>query len=135
MNKHLGGRPTKYQPEMGVTAIDLMRMGASKVEVMAKLGITKDTFFKWIKEIPEFSDSIKEGEILCQSWWEEHSRKRLDDPKFNSRLWEINMRNRFRADWSNVQDHNVKLTLTDADVIEKANQRIKELQQKRGEEK
>lgn len=131
MTKHPGGRPTKYKPEYCVLAKDMMSLGASKIEVAAKIGIARDTFFNWVNENEEFSDAIKEGETLCQAWWEEHSRKKLDDPKFNSRLWEINMRNRFRADWSNVQDHNVKLTLTDADVIEKANQRLKEAREKK----
>ncbi len=70
MTKHPGGKPTKYKSEMCITAIDMMRMRASKVEVAAILDINRDTLFSWINDNKKLSDAIKEGETLCQAWWE-----------------------------------------------------------------
>ena len=104
------GRPTKYDPSMKAIVIELMGQGASKTEVAAKLGISKDTLWAWCDpEKPtfsqEFSDSIKEGEILSEAWWEQQGRENLVEhfqgPKLNATLWFMNMRNRFK--WSNDQ--------------------------------
>ena len=38
------GQPTKYRSEMCVILEEMMREGASQIEVMAKLKITKETF-------------------------------------------------------------------------------------------
>ena len=56
MNKKQG-RPTKYRSEMCNILEEMMREGASQIEVMAKLNITKETFNKWIIEHDEFSES------------------------------------------------------------------------------
>ncbi|AIK95923.1 transposase [Candidatus Odyssella acanthamoebae] len=135
MAKNLGGRPSKYKPEFCIRAVDLMRQGYTKTSVAAELDISKDTLYEWVKEYPEFSDAIARGEIFAQAHLEKLGLMGMNDPKFNARVWEFWMKNRCRDDWNNTQDHNVKVTLTDADVIERANQRVKELQQKKGEGK
>ena len=84
-------------------AIELMSEGASKTEVAAEIGITRDTFHRWVKENPLFSDTIKRGEQLSQRWWERHGRTQLENGKFNSTLWYMNMKNRFG--WRDKQDH------------------------------
>ena len=48
------GQPTKYRSEMCVILEEMMREGASQIEVMAKLKITKETFNNWINEHEEF---------------------------------------------------------------------------------
>ena len=96
------GRPTKYKPEMCETVIELMKEGASQYEVLATLGISEDTFYRWKKENEEFSESIKRGSQLSQAWWEKEGRISLDDRQFNSTLWYMNMKNRFK--WADKQE-------------------------------
>ena len=96
------GRPTKYKPEMCETVIELMKEGASQYEVLATLGISEDTFYRWKKENEEFSESIKRGSQLSQAWWEKKGRISLDDRQFNSTLWYMNMKNRFK--WADKQE-------------------------------
>ena len=96
------GRPTKYKPEMCETVIELMTEGASQFEVLAELGICEDTFYRWKKENKEFSESIKRGVQLSQAWWERKGRISLDDRQFNSSLWYMNMKNRFK--WADKQE-------------------------------
>ena len=96
------GRPTKYKPEMCETVIELMKEGASQYEVLATLGISEDTFYRWKKENEEFSETIKRGIQLSQAWWERKGRISLDDRQFNSTLWYMNMKNRFK--WADKQE-------------------------------
>ncbi len=96
------GRPTKYKKEMCETVIELMKEGASQQEVLAVLDISNDTFYRWKKENEEFSETIKRGIQLSQAWWERKGRISLDDRQFNSTLWYMNMKNRFK--WADKQE-------------------------------
>lgn len=96
------GRPTKYKPEMCETVIELMKEGASQQEVLAALDISNDTFYRWKSENQEFSETIKRGIQLSQAWWERKGRISLDDRQFNSTLWYMNMKNRFK--WADKQE-------------------------------
>ena len=101
MEKQMG-RPTKYKPEMCKTVVELMSEGASQYEVLATLGISEDTFYRWKKENEEFSDSIKRGVRLSQTWWEKQGRISLKDREFNYTGWYMNMKNRFK--WADKQE-------------------------------
>lgn len=101
------GRPSKYKPEFDDVVIELMTVGASKIEVAAKIGITRETLNEWTRPEsdqyqPSFSDSIKRGLTLSQSWWEQQARLNLENGKFNSTLWSKNMPARFKEDWADV---------------------------------
>ena len=94
------GRPSKYEPEMCQQAVDLMQYGASKTEVAAELGITRETMNQWTNAkspyfIRDFSDAIKAGELLSQAWWERVGRLSLKDKDFSFTGWYMNMKNRF----------------------------------------
>jgi len=96
------GRPTKYKKEMCETVIELMREGASQEEVIGSLDISKDTYYRWKEEHEEFSDAIKRGVRLSQTWWERQGRISLKDREFNYTGWYMNMKNRFR--WADKQE-------------------------------
>ena len=90
------GRPSKYDPEMCQQVIDAMGKGLSKEAAAAECGISHDTFFRWIKEKPEFSDAVKEGEHLSRLFWEKAGLKGMvgQIPGFNATTWIFNMKNR-----------------------------------------
>ena len=110
MNKRQG-RPTKYRSEMCTVLEEMMREGASQIEVMAKLNITKETFNNWIIEYDEFSVSFEIGKVQSQAWWEKLGRDNITNPKFKHPFWNMNMKNRFL--WSdkpeNEEDKNVTI--------------------------
>ena len=95
-------RPTKYKAAMCDVVIELMREGASQDEVIGHLDISRDTFYAWKKENEEFSDSIKRGARLSQTWWERQGRVSLKDREFNYTGWYMNMKNRFK--WADKQE-------------------------------
>ena len=96
------GRPTKYRSEMCAILEEMMREGASQIEVMAEIDITEDTFYRWKKENEEFSESVARGKLLSQAWWERMGRVNLENTKFNYRGWYMNMKNRFQ--WTDKTD-------------------------------
>ena len=89
------GRPTKYRPEMCERVIELMKDGCSLVEVAADLGVDRDSLYEWRRVYPDFSDTIKRGVALSNSWWERNGRVNLENKDFSATLWYMNMKNRF----------------------------------------
>jgi hypothetical protein len=86
----------KYRIEMCDQIQDYYRDGFAHVEVCAKLGIHKDTFYEWRKRYPEFAEAVKAGEVLSESWWIAISRSAVrGDIKGDSKMWFANMKNRF----------------------------------------
>ena len=111
MNKKQG-RPTKYRSEMCTILEEMMREGASQIEVMAEIDITEDTFYRWKKENEEFSESVARGKLLSQAWWERIGRVNLENTKFNYRGWYMNMKNRFQwTDKTDIKRDEIKTVL------------------------
>jgi DNA-binding XRE family transcriptional regulator len=94
-------RPSKYDKSFLPKIIEMGKEGASKAEMSAKLGITRETFNQYEKEYPEFSDAVKQAVALSQAWWEEKGRQAVfNSTNFNATAYIFNMKNRFRDDWS-----------------------------------
>ena len=109
------GRPTKYKKEFCQIAIDLMREGASKIEVCAGLDIGYDAFLDYQAKHKEFSEAIKKGELLSQAWWEGKGRSGLENRDFNYTGWFMNMKNRFRKSeipWADKIEHGGDLSIS-----------------------
>jgi hypothetical protein len=110
------GRPTDYRPEYDERIVEVMREGASLVEFVAEIGVTRETAYEWARVHPSFSDAFTHARLLCQAWWERQGRENLQDTqeydsdakistskKFNDRLWNKNVSCRFRDDWSDAK--------------------------------
>lgn len=69
--------------------------GASDVEVAKHLGVTMVRFYDLIETVPAFADFVDKGRTLAQAWWYEQGRKNLWEPKFNTTLWNFQMKNKF----------------------------------------
>lgn len=95
------GRPTKYSPDMLPKILSLMGDGASKVQVAAELGISRETLYAWCNPESEqynqnFSDTIKNGETLSQAWWEKQGALGMWAGKqFNATAFIFMMKNKF----------------------------------------
>lgn len=107
---HPGGRPTKYEPWMCEKIVEIMSQGGAKVEAASAIGVSRDTFNQWEKDADkqEFSDAVKTGEQLSQTWWLSTGRKNLENQKFSAALWYMNMKNRFG--WTDKTEVNQRIT-------------------------
>lgn len=54
----MAGRKGKYTPELAAEITKLLAGGCIIADVCLKVGISQDTYFKWIKRYPEFSESV-----------------------------------------------------------------------------
>jgi len=91
------GRPTKYNPAFCDIVIKMMKKGHSKQSVAGKIGISRDTLYEWCRRYPEFSDTIKVGEMMSWHYWEDIGIKAtLGKMKgFRPSLWIFTMKARF----------------------------------------
>lgn len=98
------GRPSKYDPAMCETVIELGKVGASRAEIALELDIHIDTFIEWQKQHPAFSEAVKRAMQLAQGWWEKQGRLSTFAGKdFNATSYIFQMKNRFRDDWADRQ--------------------------------
>jgi len=112
--KRKGGRRkfTRFDllPNWEEVAIDCGSQGMSDIEIRKNLAIAKyrvlctETWESLLKD-EFFAEVIKRARILCQAWWEEQGRKGLKAQHFNSALWFMNMKNRFK--WRDKQPEEV----------------------------
>ncbi|WP_316205761.1 hypothetical protein [Bradyrhizobium sp. SZCCHNS1012] len=55
------GRPTDYTPEVGNQVIALMASGLSLTAAAGAIGVARATIHNWMKQYPEFLDSVERG--------------------------------------------------------------------------
>lgn len=103
-------RPSKYAESYGDVLVKLMSEGASLEEVAGELGVAKSTLYTWFKNFPEFQNARELGIALSEAWWLKQGRIALRQKEFNSSLYYMNMKNRFR--WRDRHD----VTTNDKDL-------------------
>lgn len=99
----MAGRPkSKLDLREGwqLEVLELYSEGASDVEIKCLIhemrgSISNDLWERWMNEEPEFSETIKVGKMLSESWWHKKGRKNLDNKEFSYTGWYMNMKNRF----------------------------------------
>ena len=96
-----GGRPTDYDPAFCEQVIELGKTGASKAEMAAECGVTRQTLDNWAEAHPEFLGAVKEAVAWSQAWWEKQGRIATfgGTDGFNATAFIFNMKNRFPGDW------------------------------------
>ena len=124
------GRPKKTLEDLPENwkdiILNLKRDGGSDVECMAELNISRDLWYRFIKDEMEFSDTIKEGLILCEAWWLKTGREEMfqtsggniTHKNLNPTLWYMNMKNRFGWKDKHEVDANISGGIT-VNIIKK----------------
>ena len=79
----LDSLPDEWQKDI----LEIYKIGGSDVEVKAKLyefrgSFSNDLWDRWMKEEPIFSETIKTGKILAESWWMRNGRTNLKEAGF-----------------------------------------------------
>jgi hypothetical protein len=61
----------------------------------AEAGISETAFYGWRKRYKDFECAFGIAHKLAHKWWMNCGRSGMDSKEFNSRLWQIVMKNRF----------------------------------------
>ena len=88
--------------------------GAADVEVKALIyewrgKFSNDLWDRWMKDEPEFSETIKTGKLLSEAWWNKEGRTNLKIRDFNYTGWYMQMKNRFG--WKDTQQIDTTITI------------------------
>jgi hypothetical protein len=106
------GRPTSYKPEYCDRIVEMGAYGASKAEMCADIGISRQTYDDWKAAHPEFLEADKKAVELSQGWWEQQGRVATfgGTDGFNATSYIFNMKNRFPGDWRDKKEVDVSLS-------------------------
>ena len=90
--------------------IDLYRDGGSDVEAKALIyewrgSFSNDLWDRWLKDEPDFSETIKNGHILSEAKFTKLGRTNLTNKDFNYTGWYMQMKNRFAWKDKSEVDH------------------------------
>lgn len=82
-----------------LTPIELVKLkyaaGGSDIEVAVLLGLTRKGFYQLIEDEPDFAKLVDKGRALAEAWWYEQGRLALNKEKFQTALYNFQMKNRY----------------------------------------
>ena len=102
---------------------NMMGQGATRIEIVAELGIHRDTLHAWERENPEISDLLHLGDVKKEAWWMSKGRHGIEDKNFNANQYKWMTQNLIDG-WSNKQDINANVQSTTV-IQEKARERVR----------
>lgn len=65
--KNVGGRPSKFTPEVAAAIFELAKLGYTDKETAAALKIAESTLNEWKQQRPDFFASLKEAKAIADS--------------------------------------------------------------------
>ncbi len=133
------GAPSKYSPDCCTKILKIAEQGGHIPAMMREIGIkSKDTWYRWQKDYPEFRDAVEQAEIVSQAFYEEMGlRGTLGQiPNFNASTYALIMNNKFNKDYKrnpsatevNITNNTLNLTTEQLDdKIAQAMEKVKSL--------
>lgn len=96
------GPKSKYNPKFCEVIKEAAAKGSHVAGMCVAIGIaSEDTFFRWVREIPEFNEAYKEAQLISKAFYEEQLlRGSLGLVKgFNATSMAMIMNNKFPEDY------------------------------------
>lgn len=118
-------RPTIFKESYCEEVIELMGKGFSDVAICAYWGISRDTYYRWIKEKPEFKEAVEIGQPKYQDLMEQIGFKGMmgEIRGFSSGMWQTLMKAKCKDDYREdrkdsqvIQAQNVNILNTFAEM-------------------
>ena len=99
-----------YEPEMCGLLLDAMSRGFDRKAAAGSIGVSMDTFNKWLSDHKDFAHAAEVGDNRCALFWQKASIENLTyqptGRQINSKLYALNMAARFG--WGEVKDETSK---------------------------
>ena len=99
------GRPSTYDPQFCDEVINVGKEGGSNTEMAVTLGLSIDTFYRWIQQHEDFAEAVNLAEQLSMIWWEKAQRNGMMGkiPGFNATAMIFGMKNRFPRHYRDIR--------------------------------
>lgn len=102
MNQIKRGPETRYTPSMCQTLTEIASRGGHVAEMMINLGISsKETFYRWQNENPEFKEAYNLSKLVSQAYFERVGLQGAlgEIPNFNATTYALIMNNKFSDEY------------------------------------
>lgn len=73
------GRKTKYSAQIVEKILEALRHSGSDRQAFEAAGVSRDTFYKWIRQYPDFSDALVQAKIVFRERCPEQLREKAMD--------------------------------------------------------
>ena len=99
------GRPTEYHEDMCQKVITFGKQGYSRTAIAAKLGISRQTLYLWVKQYPDFFDAMEKAVEESQIFWEDALRLTAMGAleKANATATIFALKSQFQQDWKEIR--------------------------------
>lgn len=132
-------RQTKYEPWMCDKILEVAEQGGHVPAMLKAIGVrSKDTFYRWLKEYPEFNEAYEASKTASQAFYEEvllaGALGKIKGYNFNSIAMVMN--NKFSDEYKrNATGSNTEINVGSINSIEhldgkELDKKIKKLQEK-----
>jgi hypothetical protein len=72
-------RLSEYKNDYPDKLLQLMSDGRLDCEIFSELNLSKSTFYRYLKEYPEFKEAYEQGLPRCESWWVRRMREKWEN--------------------------------------------------------
>ena len=90
------GYPTLYKNEYDDIAYEFLASGKSIVQLSKKLGVCRDTIYKWERANDSFKEALIIGREHSQAYWEDELESMMYNKEVNTGLVKLYFANRFK---------------------------------------
>ncbi len=121
-------RPSKYDKEYCNLVRIIRSQGYSLAALRSHLGISKDTFYRWKKEYPEFGEAVELSDDDSQAFYERTGKRAmLGEIKIDSKIWK-EMQDRQHGSVQSTEGNKTEINIGNMNVLQQLSN--EELQKK-----
>lgn len=110
-------RPTDYRPEYCEKVSLMLDQGKSIAEICRFLRVAKSTLQLWEEKHPEFSAAMEHGRTYSEGFWINLGFENICNKEFNTKIYELNMHNRFGWNKKTENQNTIILELKDIENV------------------
>lgn len=128
-------KSNKYSPSFCDIIIQVGTQGGHVANMCQAIGVgSRDTFYRWVKEYPEFAEAYETATLYSEAFYERELIKGMlgETEKFNHNTAVLIMQNKFGKHWKPTGKPNTEITINSlTNLDDKAlDAKIKKLQSK-----